>query len=250
MVLISELKSLNGYWKYEEGKKYLAKLTSGKISDTFVNTGVLTMLPVLLENIVSNLYKGYVSEIPEGAYTEIIKYNPDYVCSPSVGAITLGYELARKFPCKAIFTEPKYDIMRCNYGCNDLVCPCDELTIIKNGQELKRFEISEGSRILFAEDVVTTGKSTREMIMAVDKSCGEGKIKVIPYLLCLVNRSGMDKIGISSDVRVSSRLSLKIISLAEVNARTWDTLEDAQRDCPSVIEALGPKQNWKKLVEG
>lgn len=222
--MIGDLKKHNGYWIYEEGKKYLAELTSGKISDTFINTGVVTCRPTVLDDIC------------EGMIKEVCDENPNYVCSPAVGGITLGYELAAQAFCAAIFTEPKYELM--NRGEVEINA---EPIIEKKGQSLKRFSIEDKSTVLFVEDVITTGKSTREMIEAVLSA--NNTINCVPIVICLVNRSGQDTITVDSK-------EFKIISKINVSARVWDTLEDAQKDCPNVIEALRPKQNWKKLTEG
>lgn len=64
------------------------------------------------------------------------------VVSPAVGGIVFGYEVARQLGLPAIFTER-----------------VDGRFVLRRG-----FIIEPGTRILIAEDVVTTGLSTRECI--------------------------------------------------------------------------------------
>ena len=44
MDIISRMKDFGGYWRYQGGK-YLAELASGKLSDLFCNTTVITSSP-------------------------------------------------------------------------------------------------------------------------------------------------------------------------------------------------------------
>src|SRR3546814_16887358 len=72
--------------------------------------------------------------------------NPvDIVCSPAMGGVVVGYELARQLGVPAIFTER-----------------VDSKFVLRRG-----FEIAPGARVLMAEDVVTTGKSSVECIECI-----------------------------------------------------------------------------------
>ena len=130
-------------------------------------------------------------------------------------------EMARQLGGTAIFTEPYVHSGR----------------TVKKIQRLKRFEIPEGATVLFVEDVITTGKSTREMVEAVLQSEDGIKFrrerKILPHVLCLVNRSGEKKIrneGFDPHDWDEDAWGLDIVSLAEVKARTWDTVEEAMSD--------------------
>ena len=208
---LEALQTCGGYWEYKDGKKYLAELTSGKISDVFANTGVITSSPLLMGQWVPRLCR----EITEGL--ENIDFH--VVCVPAVGGITLGYVAADYLNTSAYFTEKVDGI-----------------------QTLKRFSIPDGFLTIFFEDVITTGKSLGEMIASVRRSI-TGETGIYKTIGCLINRSGEDLLTIDG-------IEFEIISLAEVNARVWNTLEDAQKDCPSVIEAVKPKLNWEKLTQG
>jgi orotate phosphoribosyltransferase len=87
----------------------------------------------------------------------------DFVIAPAIGGIIVSYETARHLKVRGIFAE------RVN----------GELTLRRG------FEIKPGERAVVVEDVVTTGKSTRETINVV-KSQG-GKVVAVGSL---VDRSG------------------------------------------------------------
>jgi len=76
---------------------------------------------------------------------------PDVVAAPALGGIVLGYELARQLKARSVFVE-------------------------RNGDgrfALRRFSLNPGARVLVAEDVITTGLSTRETIDVVRQAGGE-----------------------------------------------------------------------------
>lgn len=87
---------------------------------------------------------------------------PDLVVAPALGGIVLGYELGRQLHCRSIFVER-----------------------VEGSFTLRRgFEIARGSRIVVAEDVITTGLSTRECIACCTAAGGE-----VVAVACLVDRS-------------------------------------------------------------
>jgi orotate phosphoribosyltransferase len=90
----------------------------------------------------------------------------DLVVGPAMGAVTMGYELARALSVPGIFAE------RANGA----------------GFTLRRgFTIEAGARVLVAEDVVTTGKSVKEVLaMLTEMGASEAAVA------SLVNRSGME----------------------------------------------------------
>lgn len=235
--VLEALEYFGGYWKYQEGQKYLAELTSGKISDTFVNCGVLTSSPkkymkkpgvygvqsLGLGDCAQSLVTSY-AHMRGWSIVENMKEFPPYVCGPAFGGITLAYAVAERLFATAIFTEPV-------------------IVDGKKGQELKRMIPESYSTVLFVEDVITTGTSTCQMIKAVMEKT-VSSVKLEGCVLCLINRSGRDT------VQIEGIGEFRIISLAKVEARVWNTFEVAKRECPAVIEALRPKQNWDKLVKG
>ena len=306
MDLLDTLKDLGGYWKYSGGK-YLAKLTSGKVSDTYCNCGVLTCRPVDLMEAVANLLSQFTTTLPNAddfnpyrcdcgkwplrgtCFNDLMYQDPDpdaiaiaaalvcsqwrrnaeslldvenlYVCGPAMGGITLAFEVARQLGATAIFTEPVYEV---DYSAKSMAAGQPMKSAVrKTGQQLKRFEIPEDATVLFVEDVITTGKSTQQMVDAVHRATGKDfgvPGGFLPYVLCLVNRSGWDEVlWASEDNRDDT--GFKIISLADIRARTWETIGEARSEIfwgkevpdadPSfTMEAVRPKDNWDLLTEG
>lgn len=94
----------------------------------------------------------------------------DLVVSPAMGGVVVGYEMARQLGVNAIFTE------RVNGA-----------LVLRRG-----FDIPEGSRVLMAEDIVTTGLSSRECIRVITDCGGQ-----VVAASCLVDRSnGKADVGV------------------------------------------------------
>lgn len=92
----------------------------------------------------------------------IIDEKVDMVVSPAMGGVIVGYEMGRQLGVKAIFTER-----------------------VNGDFELRRgFEIPSGANILMAEDIVTTGLSSRECIETINNYGGN-----VVAASCLVDRS-------------------------------------------------------------
>ena len=85
------------------------------------------------------------------------------VLAPAVGGIILGYELARALKAKSLFTERENGEMTLRRG----------------------FEIPKGARVLVAEDVVTTGGTTKEVMAVVEAHGG-----VLVGTCSIVDRTG------------------------------------------------------------
>ena len=88
---------------------------------------------------------------------------PDVVVGPAMGGIVIGHEVARALGARSIFTEREGTTMTLRRG----------------------FTLAPGEKVVVVEDVVTTGKSTRE-VMAVIESLGARVIGVGS----LIDRSG------------------------------------------------------------
>ncbi|REJ77234.1 MAG: orotate phosphoribosyltransferase [Acidobacteria bacterium] len=85
------------------------------------------------------------------------------VCSPAIGGLVIGYEVAKALNVRFIWTERKEGEMALRRG----------------------FEIRKGERFLVVEDVITTGGSTRECIAAIE-SCGANVVAAAS----IIDRSG------------------------------------------------------------
>ena len=87
----------------------------------------------------------------------------DLVIAPALGGVFVSHETARALGVRALFAE------RVN----------GELTLRRG------FTIKPGERVLVVEDVITTGKSTKETIEVVKKAGG-----VVVAAASLIDRSG------------------------------------------------------------
>jgi orotate phosphoribosyltransferase len=91
--------------------------------------------------------------------------NVQRVVAPALGGVVIGYTVAESLDVPSIFTERKDGAMTLRRG----------------------FRISEGERVVIVEDVVTTGKSTRETADVVTQHGG-----VVAGFASILNRSGKD----------------------------------------------------------
>lgn len=91
--------------------------------------------------------------------------NVDMLVGPAMGGIIVAYELARQLGKPGIFTERKDG----------------EMTLTRG------FEVKPGQRILITEDVVTTGKSSMEVVKVLESFGAE-----VVGLCCIVDRRAAD----------------------------------------------------------
>ena len=113
------------------------KLTSGRHGAQYMQCAKVLQYPehtAYIANVIAEGFKG--DEV-------------DIVLAPAIGGIVMGYELARTLGAKSLFTEREDGKMTLRRG----------------------FVIPKGARVVIAEDVVTTGGSTRE-VMAIAKEHG------------------------------------------------------------------------------
>ena len=86
----------------------------------------------------------------------------DTVVSPAMGGVVVGYEMGRQLGVPAMFTER-----------------IDNVLSLRRG-----FGLDPGSRVLMAEDIVTTGTSSRECIDYITENGGR-----VVAASCLIDRS-------------------------------------------------------------
>ncbi|MDG1707500.1 MAG: orotate phosphoribosyltransferase, partial [Emcibacteraceae bacterium] len=92
----------------------------------------------------------------------IIEDKIDIVISPAMGGVVVGYEMGRQLGVASIFTER-----------------------VEGKFELRRgFKIPKGANVLMAEDIVTTGLSSRECIETINDLGGN-----VVAASCLIDRS-------------------------------------------------------------
>jgi orotate phosphoribosyltransferase len=128
-------------------------LSSGLHSDTYLQSELVMQYPFIAKLLIEELAK------------KIYMYEFSTILSPAIGGIRVGYELARILNKRAIFVER-----------------------IEGKMTLRRgFNIDKGEKLVVMEDVLTTGKSTKEAI-EVAKEFG-GRVILVS---ALVDRSEAD----------------------------------------------------------
>jgi len=146
-------------------------LSSGLHSDTYIQCAKVLQYPE---------YSEFFGKL----IADKIKAKMDYVVSPALGGIIIGYEVARALNVPFLFAER------------------DE----KGNMSLRRGQtIHNNSKIVIVEDVITTGKSTLEVAKLIESNGGD-----IASFACIVNRSSKKVLE-----------SREILSLVNVKAATY-----------------------------
>ncbi|WP_372090660.1 orotate phosphoribosyltransferase [Tistrella mobilis] len=122
-------------------------LSSGLRSPRYLQCARVMMHPVQGERLCRALAERINARLADGT---IAGGGIDCVVSPAMGGVIVGYEVARQLGVPAMFTER-----------------VDGSFTLRRG-----FAIEAGWRVLMAEDVVTTGKSSRECIAAIEAAGG------------------------------------------------------------------------------
>ena len=156
-------------------------LSSGKHSDGYVQCAKLLMYPDKAEKAV------------ELIVDKLENVDFDMVVGPAMGGIIVSYELARQTRRPSIFVEREEGQMKLRRG----------------------FSIRKGQKVLIAEDVVTTGKSSYEAIKVVEEQGGE-----VIGIACIVDRS-------------RGNIKYPLYSGVKLNINTYD-----KEDCPLCKENL------------
>ena len=116
-------------------------LSSGNHSEFYLQSAKVLEDPQLAGQLADEL-----AAIIEKAGVEF-----DSVCSPALGGILAGYELARAAKKRFIFTERVERVMSLRRG----------------------FEVHKGERFIVCEDIVTTGGSALESARLIENLSGE-----------------------------------------------------------------------------
>ena len=169
-------------------------LSSGRHSDRYFQCARLFQYPHRAAQALADMAERIREDIKAG------KLQVDLIAGPAMGGIIAAYELGRQLGLPAIFTER------------------DE----KGTMILRRFELAPGQRILIAEDVVTTGRSSGECAAALE-SLGAG----ISALACVVDRR-----------RPGVELSLPFYAAYKGEAANWES--DSCELCKQGIPAVKP----------
>jgi orotate phosphoribosyltransferase len=131
-------------------------LSSGRHSNRYFQCARLLQYPEKAAAALAGIVKRIRDDVEAG------RLAIDAIVGPAMGGIIVAYELGRQLGLPAFFTE------RDDTGAMTL---------------RRGFEVTPGQRILIAEDVVTTGKSSGESAAAL-----EGLGAKITALACVVDR--------------------------------------------------------------
>lgn len=172
-------------------------LSSGLHSDTYMQCARVMMDAARGERLCHAL----AEKVHAAGFGRI-----DYVASPAMGGVLVGYELARQLGVPNIFCERQ-----------------DGQFTIRRG-----FSFPKGANILMVEDVVTTGKSSVEAMECVKEHGG-----FIVGEACLVDRRAEDV-----------TLPVGLVSLLRIEVQTWfaDDLPPHLQSIP----AEKPGSRWLK----
>lgn len=126
-------------------------LSSGLHSDMYLQSALVLQMPDTATRLCAALARLFEGEKIEA------------VIAPALGGVLVSHETARALGVRALFAERMSGTLTLRRG----------------------FSIRPGERILVVEDVITTGKSTRETIEVVKKAGG-----VVVAVGSLIDRSG------------------------------------------------------------
>ncbi|MCX2717862.1 orotate phosphoribosyltransferase [Helicobacter sp. MIT 21-1697] len=144
-------------------------LSSGNHSDHYLQSARVLENPA----IAAKLANALAQQIKES------NIEVECVCSPALGGILAGYELARALGVRFIFTER-----------------------VEGQMQLRRgFEVAKDEKVLVCEDIITTGGSALESAQCVEF---EGA-KIVAYA-GLANRGFCKRVGSSLPRKKEARL--------------------------------------------
>ncbi|MEM8835738.1 MAG: orotate phosphoribosyltransferase [Planctomycetota bacterium] len=162
------------------------KLSSGLHSDRYCQCASALESPEIAGRLAEHMRHLLPSEL-----------RIDTVLAPALGGVVWGYELARTLAVRSIFAERKPG----------------ETFALRRG-----FALRPGERVLIAEDVITTGKSVRELLPIVEASNAE----------CVGFASIVDRSAGAFEAMDSNGSNLPAWALTRLEFRTW-----AEDDPPS-----------------
>jgi len=175
-------------------------LSSGKHSPNYLQSAKVLEDPKIAEILAKELAK----QIKEYGL-EI-----DTVCSPAIGGLLAGYELARALGVRFIFTERKDGKMTLRRG----------------------FEVKPKERVLICEDIITTGGSAMEAAEEIEK-----RGAVVVGFAALANRGVCNRIN--SDIKRKKECKLPenkpFFALADFDFPIYEP-----QDCPLCKKGSNP----------
>lgn len=155
------------------------ELSSGRHSPAYVQCALLLQDP------------GRARRVGRALARRLASLRPETVVSPALGGVIIGHEVAAALGVPFRFTERKDGEMSLRRG----------------------FALREGERTVIVEDVVTTGRSTREAASVV-----EGAGAKVLAVGSIVDRTGSSESGPDSD---RSPFEVPFFHLMELDLPTW-----------------------------
>ncbi len=167
-------------------------LSSGKHSQFYLQSARVLENPKNAEFLANALAK----EIKAS------KIEIDLICSPALGGILAGYELARALGVRFIFAERVNKIMSLRRG----------------------FEVKSGEKVLICEDIVTTGGSAMETKEIIEAQGGE-----VVGFAALANRGICKRVNSTLERKSECKLphNLAFFALEDFNFEIYEA-----DDCP------------------
>ena len=125
--------------------------------------------------------------IGEALAEKVRPMQPAKIAAPALGGVIIGYAVAEALDLPFVFTERKEGAMALRRG----------------------FRIAPGEKVVIVEDVVTTGKSTRETAAVITRAGGR-----VAGFASILNRSGVEN---PFDAPYVSLLSLGLEAYGEAS---------------------------------
>jgi orotate phosphoribosyltransferase len=154
------------------------RLSSGLHSDTYIQCAKVMIDPQIAQKVCQKLAEKINDKFGKDFF--------DYVVSPAMGGILVGYEVAKQIKANYIFCER-----------------------VEGKFEFRRgFSLPKDAKVLIVEDVITTGKSSLEAIDCIKKNGGNAVAEA-----SLINRS---------DAAIEIKLAIPLVYLLKVEAKIYD----------------------------
>lgn len=175
-------------------------LSSGKHSPYYLQSARVLEYPEVAEELAKALAK----EIIEA------EVKVDTVCSPAIGGLLAGYELARALGVRFIFTERVQGEMTLRRG----------------------FEVKKGEKVLICEDIITTGGSAMEAAREIEKRGG-----IVIAFAAIANRGVCKRVNGKTDRKPECKLpkDKPLFALADFEFDVY-----APEECPMCKEGSKP----------
>jgi orotate phosphoribosyltransferase len=154
-------------------------LSSGLHSPAYLQSALVLQHPSLAEEMGTMLARQIRTQVAA----------PDFVVSPAMGGLIIGHEVARALQTPFRFVERENGVFALRRG----------------------FAIEPSSTCVVIEDVITTGRSTREVVDLVSRLGA-----TTAAVGCLIDRTG----GANS-LSIAGR-TLSLLSLAQLSIPTFD----------------------------